>query len=478
MPTPEQLARISDINSAYLGIDTLQLMENAGSALAREINNRNFKKIAFFCGAGNNGGDGLVAARHLSGPGKEVRIYMLRGDLTREAGHNFNIIKNCNFSINLRFIRDSTECEKIKDELKNENFDCVVDALIGVGIYGELREPIKSLVEVINKFQGFKVAVDVPTGDKVNADLILSFHLKKHKNCKVANIGIPEEGDLLCGPGDVYLALPKRSAASHKGNFGRLLIIGGSKDYIGAPILADSAARRTGVDLIFLNCPGYVADRQTDPNLIINSLDSKFYINSGDIDKILNKFKDYDAIVVGNGIGTKDETKEAMLELLERVEKDKIIVIDADALKLITPGDLGSNIIVTPHLREFKILFNEKVSGKSIPDKIKIVESCAYENNTTIVLKGATDIISNGKETKLNKTGNPGMTVGGTGDVLAGIIGGLASQNKAPFISACAGTFLCGIAGDIAHEKLDFCFKATDVIDCIPDAVKFCRKFF
>jgi len=480
MLAPEQLTRISDINAAYLGIDTIQLMENAGNAIAREIAKRNFNKIAFFCGAGNNGGDGLVAARHLAGQGKKVKIYILIGALTREAGHNFNIIKNCGFSIEYEFIRDSADCGKIKNELIDNNFDCVVDSLVGVGITGDLREPIKSLVELINNFPGFKVSVDIPTGGKVKSDLVVSFHVKKCEGAVVADIGIPPEGEFLCGPGDVYLAFPKRKGTGHKGDFGRLLVIGGSKDYTGAPVLADFAARRTGVDLIFLNCPRYVADRQSDANLIINSLDSEFYINPCDIPGILNKFTDFDAAVLGNGIGTKNETGEAVLKLIEKIKVP--LVVDADALKLISPHELksagNSNIILTPHSREFEILFNEKISGLSGSDKIKVVEKCANDSGTTIVLKGKTDIISNGTQTKLNTTGNPGMTVGGTGDVLAGIIGGIAAQNKELFISACSGTFLCGLAGDMAYEKLDYGFTATDVINHIPAAVKFCKKFF
>ena len=484
MLTPEQLTRISDINSAYLGIDTLQLMENAGSALAREIAKRNFKKIAFFCGTGNNGGDGLVAARHLAGTGKEVKIYILRGALTPEAEHNFNIIKNCGFSVELDFIRDSSDCKKIKNGLIDNNFDCAVDALIGVGIHGELREPIKSIVELINSFPGFKVAVDVPTGGKVNADLVVSFHVKKcdGKDVVIADIGIPKEAELLCGPGDVYLAISDRSSTSHKGDFGRLLIIGGSRDYIGAPVLVDSAARKTGVDLVFLNCPKYVADRHTEPDLIVNSLDSEFYINSGDVDSILNKFKNFDAIVIGNGMGTRTETKEAVLRLIGKANAP--IVMDADALKLVSPDELksaksgNSGIVLTPHSREFEILFNEKISGMNVSDKIKIVEDYAKKTKTTIVLKGAIDIISNGSETKLNKTGNPGMTVGGTGDVLAGLIGGLLAQNKNAFISSCAGAFLCGLSGDLALEKQGYTFSATDVISNIPDALKFAGKFF
>ncbi len=462
MTNPAKITGAIDMNCEYLGIPGILLMENAGKEIARECSK--FNNIAIFCGTGNNGGDGLVAARHLSGAGKKITVYLLAGNRTEEAQKNLEIVGNLK-SIKIEYIKDSTNCEKLKGEL--EEVDVIIDALIGVGIHGHLREPIRSIVRLINSTNAFKLSVDVPTGDeniKVNADTTLSFHLPKIPGAKVVDIGIPREAELYCGPGDVYLALPHRRGGEHKGDFGRLLVIGGSKEYFGAPQLVAKAALQTGVDLVTISCPEYVAERVDDPSLIVNPLDSKFYLTSEDMAQILST--NFDAIVLGNGISTKKETRDLVRDLIKGTEKP--ILLDADALKLIEMEDIKPNVVVTPHSTEFKLLFES-------PGSVETVEKFAKKTKGVILMKGKTDIISDGEKTRLNRTGNPGMTVGGTGDVLAGIIGALLAMGTDRFQAACAGAFLCGLAGDIAYEDLDYCFTPMDVIDYIPDAIKFCR---
>jgi len=359
---PARITKVIDINCAYLGISTLQLMENAGRATAQEA--EKFNQIAIFCGNGNNGGDGLVAARHLSTRGKEVRVYILEGSRTATNKKNLEILKNLN-SVEIEVIKDSDDCKRVKNELKN--FDLIIDALLGVGIKGELREPVKSLVAVINESRVFKLSVDVPTPG-IKANLIVSFHIPKTKDAKVADIGIPPDAELCCGPGDVCIAIPKRKGDEHKGDFGRVLIVGGSKEFIGAPVLAGRAALRTGVDLVTVMCPSYVAERiPFDPNLIINPLESEFYLNKEDVNLILdNKF---DSAVIGNGLSQQDESKYALKKLLRNL-KEKPVVLDADALKLIKPSWVGENLILTPHAGEFRILFGESADSKELVEKI------------------------------------------------------------------------------------------------------------
>lgn len=461
-------SRAIDINCQYLGIPRLLLMENAGKGIAEIA--KDFNRIAVFCGTGNNGGDGLVAARYLVGYGKKVKTYVINGKRTTECEKNFDILKNLD-SVDIRIISDSVECNEIKDELKD--FDLIIDALVGVGIKGSLREPLKSVIELINSSKPFKISVDVPSGDenlKVNPDITVSLHTAKVPNAKVIDIGIPKEAELYCGPGDVVLAIPDRKENSHKGDFGKLLVIGGSKNYIGTPTLVGRAALRTGVDLVTICCPRYVAEKMPyDPNLIIRSLKSDLYLKEDDVDNILEL--DYDVIAIGNGLGTEDETKEAVREIIGKNEKP--IVIDADALKLIKTKHIKENSILTPHAGEFKILFGS-YDEKS---RVELVEKLASEINAVIVLKGHVDVISNGKTTRLNRTGNPGMTVGGTGDTLAGIISGLLAQNRDTLLSASAGTFLNGFAGDLAYEKYGISLLATDLIECIPDAIKKCEDY-
>ena len=459
--------KLLDMNCAYLGIPRQLLMENAGKEIARACEAAT--NVAVFCGRGNNGGDGLVAARHLSSVGKKVTVYAVCGKRTDAAQKNLELVEKLP-SIKLIYVSDSTQSEAIKKELPN--YDTVVDALLGVGAKGELREPIKSLVSAMNSARIKKIAVDVPTPG-YKADKTISFHYPKTPDAQVASIGIPPEAEAYCGPGDVYCAIPPRTGSEHKGDFGRLLVIGGSKDYIGAPLLAAKAAYRTSIDLVTLACPRYVAERmQQDPVLIVRPTSSEYYLSGSDVDEILNLNLNYDSVVLGNGIGLYDETRSFVREFLRKT--DKPVVIDADALKLIEPRHLKPSHILTPHIIEFKTLFGE--SAETIDERMKIVEEKAKKTKATILLKGSTDIISDGEKTKLNRTHNPGMTVGGTGDVLAGITGALAAKTDA-FTAASAAAFLSGLSGNLCLDKKGYSFTAADVLEKIPEAIKYCKKF-
>lgn len=481
------LTKAIDMNCEYLGVPRLLLMENAGREIAKHSGK--FKRIAVFSGTGNNGGDGFVAARHLSGAGKRVKVYAMDGERTIEAQTNFEILENLD-SIEIELIKDSSDSKKIKNEIKE--FDLIIDALIGVGLKGELREPVKSIIRLINSSKAFRISVDIPSGSGkgiVNADLTVSFHMPKTNDATVVSIGIPREAEFLCGPGDVCLSIPKRKGFEHKGDFGRVLVIGGSKNFVGTPSLVAKAALRTGADIAILCCPGYAAERMPfDPNLIINPMESEFYFSADDVDDILKI--NFDAVVIGNGLGTQNETCNAVKKFLKLVNTP--VVIDADALKLIDIKDLRENFILTPHEMEFKILFGESggdfnpkfsefrsfdfPSENRINKRIKMVEKFARTAGV-IALKGPVDIISDGKRTKLNRSGNPGMTVGGTGDVLAGIIGALVAVGEDNFEATCAGAFLSGLSGDLACEDFGYSLLATDVIEKIPEAIKFCEEF-
>lgn len=322
----------------------------------------------------------------------------------------------------------------------------------------------------MNSAKAKKIAVDVPTPG-CKADKTISFQYPKTPDAQVASIGIPKEAETYCGPGDVYYAIPPRTGSEHKGDFGRLLVIGGSKDYLGAPLLAAKAAYRTSIDLVTLACPRYVAERiEQDPVLIVRPTASEYYLSGTDVDAILNL--NYDSVVLGNGIGLQDETRSFVREFLRKT--DKPVVIDADALKLIEPRHLKPNHILTPHIIEFKTLFGE--AAETTSERVKIVEEKAKKTKTIILLKGPTDIISDGEKTKLNRTHNPGMTVGGTGDVLAGITGALAAKTDA-FTAASAAAFLSGISGNLCMDEKGYSFTAADVLEKIPQAIKYCKTF-
>jgi len=442
---------ILDLNAVWWGVPLTDLMEAAGEAIAAEC--LGFSNIAIMAGRGNNGGDGLVAARRLKDRGIKARVFALEGTRTWLNQMNLERLD----SHDVTFIRDA-------DDFDLAGFDLIVDALIGVGISGELRQPLARIIEKVNASAAHKLSVDMPSAGAVEADAVLSLHSAKVPGAKVVDIGIPKEAETYVGPGDLYHALPKREKESHKGDFGRLLIIGGSKEYIGAPSLAAMAALRSGCDLVTLCVPGYVADRMHyDPNLMVARMEGQDYITEADIDAAL-KIKS-DAIVFGNGLGR--ESSDAVRHLLESA--DRPIVLDADGLSLCRRDWLNDKVIATPHKGEYERVFGGEAKEEGVGRQ-------ANESGAVIALKGGIDIISDGQTTRLNKSGNPCMTCGGTGDVLAGIIGGLLAQNGDRFSSACAGTFLSGLAGDIAAGYYGVSLVATDVLAHVPEAISFCTK--
>ncbi|MEM2897160.1 MAG: NAD(P)H-hydrate dehydratase [Candidatus Bathyarchaeia archaeon] len=480
--------RALELNSEYLGITPLQLMENAGKAVADEIVKRFEKtsKVIVFAGVGRNGGDGMVSARHLADAGFKIEFHLVgkEEEITEDAVlSNWKAIKNMGSSINLREIPDSSLIHPVDS-------DVIVDALLGIGIRGKLRQPILQAVKAINESKGFKIAIDVPTGidadsgdlmdNAVRSNLTITFHKKKTgfekaKECigelKVVKIGIPPEAELYSGPGDVEFVTVKRDPNAHKGDFGRLLIIGGSETFSGAPVLVALAALRVGVDLAYIAAPEKTAYAisSISPNLITIKLSGNHLSrnNLGQIKAFVDKAT---AVVVGPGLGTHKATMDTVQELVSLLnDLEKPLLLDADALKAldIEKFRAKSQAVLTPHQGEFEILTGKKLSNE-LESKIKEVRNLAMKINSVVLLKGRIDIISDGEKVKLNLTGNPGMTVGGTGDVLSGIVGGFLSQKFNAFRAAVAGAFVNGAAGDFAYFKRGFHILATDLIEEVP----------
>ncbi|MBN2043077.1 MAG: NAD(P)H-hydrate dehydratase [Candidatus Aenigmarchaeota archaeon] len=263
-----------------------------------------------------------------------------------------------------------------------------------------------------------------------------------------------------------------RSKYSKKGDFGKLLIIGGNQRYSGAPALAAYAAiasLRSGVDIVMVVAPKRAANivASFSPNLITEPIDGK-YFTPKHVKPVLDMIKKFDAVCIGSGLGTEKETSKFVNKLLDSIKKP--CVVDADAIKALKNKELGNNFVLTPHSYEFYDLTGEKPK-MDMTSRIKIVEKVSKKIRSTILLKGVIDIISDGKQTAINRTGNPYMTTGGTGDVLTGICGSLLAQGNKPFDSACAAAFITGRAGDLAAVEKKQGLLATDVIEKIPEAV-------
>lgn len=267
--------------------------------------------------------------------------------------------------------------------------------------------------------------------------------------------------------------IPERKANSRKGDNGKVVVIGGSYIYHGAPILSSLAALRTGADLVYTCIPKINAQstRAISPNLIVIPLvDSK--LTRGAVNKLLGQIpNDIDSATIGMGLAIQDihALKVLVKSLLDR---DVRISLDASALvSYILPFISGKNVVVTPHSGEFKRLFGI-IPPDSLKERIKTVEKFAKENSLIVLLKGATDIISDGNKTFLNPKKTPAMTVGGTGDVLSGIIAGLLGRNRNAFESASAAAYINGLAGKMIQKKFGLHMVATDLIEVIPNVFK------
>jgi len=502
---------VTDYNCEYLGLSRLCLMESAGKSLAEEVGKiavYTFSKpvkVVIFTGSGGNGGDGFVAARYLLNRGYEVDIYMLKDNIRSEQSRiNLEILENMKPRLsrlniyNLKTLDDINSCEVAKT---SDSEFIIVDGLLGTGIKGKLQTNIKRAIEVINDSKGIKISVDVPSGmDPLNGevsdlavvpDYTISFHKIKTgvRNAEeevvgglvTADIGIPFEAEYFVNYGD-FLRLKNRDSTSHKGNNGRLLIVGGSGDYSGAPAIAGMAAIGTGCDLVYVAAPFNAAQaiKSTSPDLIVKSLDGD-KLSLSHLDEILELSDKVDAVLIGPGAGIDDETSKLLNVLVTKIKKP--IVLDADSLKQVELSLIKNrdDMILTPHIFEFKSFFNvsndlkldiDSYDFKKVDENITEFQQISRQIKASVIVKGQYDLILSGTKFRINKSGNSGMTVGGTGDALAGIAAGLLSQGLSSFDSACLAAFVNGVAGDVAFDEKGNGFSATDLVSHIGSVIK------
>jgi len=272
----------------------------------------------------------------------------------------------------------------------------------------------------------------------------------------------------------------QRPLDSRKYDFGMLVVIGGSDFYSGSPALAAMSAFRSGVDMVRILAPKRAADiiASFSPNLAAYPLEGKWLgkshvaslIAMTESAKIVARGNT--AVVIGGGLGRTKETQEAILEYLSHVSVP--VVIDTDAIYAVAQSPdvfKEKNFLFTPHGYEFFVLTGKEVIGKPDEDRIRITQEESLRLKTTILLKGQVDVISDGKEVAINKTGNPYMTTGGCGDTLAGICGALMARGISPFLAAQAAAYINGKAGEIASQTKKDGLMATDLIEAIPEVL-------
>lgn len=461
--------RVLDRNAQHFGVSILDLMESAGAAVAdgaREELAAAGKRVLVVCGTGNNGGDGFVAARLLAGEA-QVTVLLARPPdqlATEEARTNFARLRD------VRVLEGLDRSEGAMGES-----DILVDALLGIGIEGNLREPYATLIREMNASGKPILSVDVPSG--LGADLAVKPRVtvsmydakegmtpENSGTIRVADIGIPAQVARTIGPGE-FLLYPRPKAESHKGQNGSLLIVAGGP-FTGAPALVAMGGLGMGADLVHIATPALAAQIVAgfSPNFIVHPLVGHRLLNE-DVELILELASKANALAIGPGLGDSPGTLASVRSIIKAV--DLPIVFDADAIRAIgqEPTALArKRAVATPHSREFALLTGKPLP-ESVEERAKTVQDAAKALGITILLKGHVDIVSDGARTKFNYTGNPGMTVGGTGDVLCGAVGGLLAKGTAPFDAARIAAFSNGYAGDLAFRTKSYGLTATDVAD-------------
>ncbi|MFN3740505.1 MAG: NAD(P)H-hydrate dehydratase [Thermodesulfovibrionales bacterium] len=498
--TSEEMSLIDKRTAEEYGISPLTLMERAGKAVAQRIK-ESFKnrKVFIIAGPGNNGGDGMVAARYLRKAGFKVKVYLVFEEerLSPEAKIQLERLRKAR--IPLLITRDLNK-EEFKDSI-------IVDAIFGTGLKREIAGELSKVIEKINSSGSPVVAVDIPSGvssddgslmgKAVRANLTVTFGLPKRGHLLfpgaehtgrlyIEDIGFPEE---LINSESIKVELlekeflrsliPERKRYSHKGTYGHVLIVAGSRGKTGACLMAARASLRSGAGLVTIGVPesllSVFQSRVTD-EMCLGLPDRGDGSLSKDAFKVIIDFTEKRAqvLAIGPGIGVTEETKEIVKEVVQEVKIP--VVLDADALNCLK--DMAEllkgkgNCVLTPHLGEFSRLTG--IPKQEIEKKrIDLVCEFSSRHGVTIVLKGVPTVIGHSGYCYISPAGNPGMAKAGSGDVLTGIIAGLIAQGLSGLQASQLGVYLHGLAGDIgAVDKGLWSLLASDIIEYIPSAFK------
>ena len=481
------------------GIPSMVLMERAALAVAEVIIKRypDRNRILIVAGKGNNGGDGLAIGRLLAKAGRQVTFFQLQGNYSEEAGQQRQILLHLGFSI----------CDTWPDG----EYDIIIDALLGIGITGEVREKTREMIHKMNEyrrsFQGGSsfggeitgaerlnkaapviCAVDLPSGidtdtgavcgEAVKADLTVTFqYLKKAhllypgkeycgrvylRDVGIENYGICAETAFTYEKEEAKNLLPQRKTSGHKGTFGKVLLYAGSREMSGAALLCARAVLCSGAGML------KVLTEETNHTLLRTVLPEAMIATDP-----VKDLEWADVLVAGPGIGTSEEAKETLTGLLRASHLPT--VLDADALNLLAEDQelmelvrekaSKQPVILTPHPGEFL-----RLSGLTMADyqqeREKTIRTLQEQCHCVLVSKDACTLVTDGAALYLNSTGNDGMATAGSGDVLTGVIGSLLVQGLPAFEAASKGVFLHGLAGDeAALKKGKHSMIASDLIE-------------
>lgn len=497
---------IDDYTINVLGIPAMELMERAAAALVERmlLSIERTDRILAVCGPGNNGGDGVAAARLLKQKGYTVAIALLGEEEKCSAQMKAQLLKAKDLDIPFE------NCNKLPE------YNVIIDAIFGVGLTREVTGPFEAAIRMINEGHQHVFSVDIPSGINadngrimniaVQADETVTFGHCKHGlllypgteyagRVSVADIGFPKEAMNQAKPDTFYyeeedlLRLPPRKSYSNKGTYGKVLIIAGNKGSAGAAVLSARAAYRSGAGLVKILSSEHnrIILQSQVPEALFASYDDKDIDSAERQQKLLADLTWATMIVIGPGLGMGDTAAELLETVIHKAMVP--ILLDADAINLLArkldhedmegrSADLQERLhrisrllpqgtILTPHLLELSRLIGVPV-GIITDNLIDTVHQCSYNNSLIYVAKDARTIVSGRKARYINQSGNHGMATGGSGDVLTGIIAAFVAQGMKPFDAACLGVYVHGLAGDeAAKRKGTYSMMAGDIVDSI-----------
>ncbi len=486
LATGSEMQKIDSYSIEKIGIPGIVLMEKAAMAMEEEIIKRfqTGSRVLIVTEKGNNGGDGLALARLLSHRGYQTDVYEV-GQISR-ASDSYQIQRNILEKIHL----------PILEELPDKKYDLVVDAIFGVGLKREITGLHKKVIDRLNHMEGYKIAVDVPSGVNATdgqimgisflADLTITFGLNKvglllppgagcANEVVVKDIGFPEEAVAFVSPGCFHYTkedlglLPQRKAWSNKGTYGRILLIAGSKNMAGAAYLSAKAAYRAGAGLVrIFTCEENREILQTKlPEAILTTYTRKKEARK----KLADAIAWADVIGIGPGLGMGGFSAE-VLEIVFKEGKVPV-VLDADGLNVLARqkkekersplakeicdafSDYKAGVVLTPHMKEMSRLTGRSIQ-ELVKNRIELARKEADEKHI-IVMKDSRTVVTDGKgATYINVSGNHGMAVGGSGDVLTGIICAFIGEGLTPLTAAQMGVYCHGLAGDKAVKQTGY----------------------
>ena len=476
--------RLSD----EMGVTYQRLMENAGCAAAtfirKTLSNVVGRNFMIFCGSGNNGGDGLVVARKLFEEGANV-IVVLCGGMPRSDEAKY--MYNCVIQAGITML--DIELDRIKVEEFLGGADIIIDALFGTGFTGEFRAPYDEIAKMINSDIAVKISLDIPSGidaatglsakNSIKADFTVAFEAAKPGHLllpgkefcgktEVVDIGIPHEvreqvmkNCFLASEDMVFSSIRKRPRFSNKGTYGKLLCITGSANFPGAAVLSALGALKSGAGITTVatteKVVSMIASRIPEATFLPLPEDDEGRISEGAKGKILPMLGKVDAVLIGCGLGRGKDIGGIVEFVLENA--DCPIVIDADGLNCISENSevlkkAKRTPIITPHMGEMARLCGISIA-ETVEKRIETASETAKKYGVIVVLKDATTVIAepNG-DIYFNSTGNPGLSKGGSGDCLAGMIASFAAQGFIGTSCAVCGVYLHGLAADKAAKEL------------------------